>query len=85
MGRSSGRRGLVERRVRMVAGEVFVAFERVEDDWTERGPACKRRWAAAERVSPNRNVGEIPACLWAGFIYSAEVAFQEHAAFTRTP
>jgi hypothetical protein len=34
----------------VVAGEMLVPFERVEDDWTERGPACERRRTAAQRV-----------------------------------
>jgi hypothetical protein len=33
--------------VPVVAGEMLVRFERVEDDWTERGPAGKRRLTAA--------------------------------------
>jgi hypothetical protein len=33
--------------VPVVASEMLVLFERIEDDWTEPGPASKRRRAAA--------------------------------------
>ncbi len=65
--------------MRVVAGEVLVAFERVVEDWTERGPAGQRRRAAAERVGADRDVGEVAAGLWAGLVDHAEVAAQEDA------
>jgi len=56
-----------EWRMEVVAGEVLVAFERVVDDWTERGPAGERRRTATERVGADRDVGEVAAGFWAGF------------------
>src|SRR5262245_20212921 len=37
------------------------SFERIEDDWTECGPAGERRLTVAERVCSNRDVGKIAA------------------------
>ena len=65
----------------MVTGEVLVAFECVEDDRTQRGPAGKRRRATAERVGADCNMGEVAADLWPGFVDHAEVAVQEDARF----
>jgi hypothetical protein len=46
--RSNGRLGSgTEPGVPVVASEMLVLFERIEDDWTEPGPASKRRRAAA--------------------------------------
>jgi len=69
----------------VVAGEVLVRFERIEDDWTECGPAGMRRRAAAERVGSDRHVGEIAAGLWADFVDHAEVAVEKHTPLMRIP
>jgi hypothetical protein len=82
---SNGRLGCgVEPGVPMVASEMLVLFERVEDDWTERGPASKRRRAAPQRVFSDRDVREIAAGLRAGFVDHAEIAIEEDAPFSRT-
>lgn len=59
---------------RMVARDVLVAFERVVDDWAERGPAGERRRAATERAGAHRNMGKIAAGLWASFVDHAKIA-----------
>ena len=65
----------------VVAGEVLVAFERVVDDWTQRGPAGERRRTSAERVVANRDVWKCATGLWACFVDHAEVSIQEDAPF----
>ena len=83
---ANGRLGsAAEHGMRVVAREVLVAFERIEDDWTERGPAGMRRLAAAERVCSDRHVGEIAAGLRADFVDHAEVAVEKDAPCLRTP
>ena len=69
----------------VVAGKMLILFERIEDDWTERGPASKRRRAAPQRVFSDRDVREIAAGLRAGFVDLAEVAVEEDAPFPRIP
>src|SRR5258705_14021616 len=67
------------------AREVLVGFERIEYDWTERGPTGMRRLAAAERVCSDRHVGEIAAGLWSDFVDHAEVAVEKDAPVLRIP
>jgi len=49
----------------------------------ERGPAGERRRTATERVGADRDVGEVAAGFWAGFVDHAEVAIEEDAPFPR--
>ena len=69
----------------MEAREVLVAFERIEDDWTEGGPPSERRLTATEGVRSDRDVREIAARLRASIIDNAEIAIEEDTAFRRTP
>ena len=68
-----------------VAGEMFVLFERVEDDRAELSPAGMRRLTAAQRVFADRHVRKIAASGRARFVNHAEIAIQENAPVPRIP
>ena len=66
----------------VVAGEMLILFDCVEDDRTERSPAGKRRLTASQRESPDRHMRKIAAGLRAGIVDHAEIAIEEDAAFS---
>ena len=69
----------------VVAGEMLVLFKRIENDWTERGPAGKRRRTAAQRVFSDSHVRKITAGPWTGLVDHTEVAVQEDTLFPGVP
>jgi len=65
--------------MRVETCEVFVEFNSVENDRTQRGPVVMRRWAAPERVGAHCNMGEIAADPWASVIDQTAVVIQKRA------
>ena len=68
-----------------VAGEMLVLFKPIENDWTERRPAGKRRRTAAQRVFSDGHMRKITAGLWSDLVDHTEVAVHEDAPSLRVP